>query len=360
MEKIVQYDSKMNELSFGKLKEKELDLFFSICYRMKNEGINEVVLSFQELKELSNYSNRNLDRFMKDLQGVYKKLLNITMEFETETKIIGFVLFTWYEIHKENRTVTIRVNDKYGYVLNDISKFTKFDLIEFVNLKSSYAKNMFKLLKQYDNEDKYNWYQIKLDNLKTLLDIPKSYKMSHIDSFVLAPILEQLKPCFKGLNLEKIKKGVKVDSLKFTWYKSKKNKDVIEMEVIKKRKSIGEKELAEHEQIVKQEANKELKKDENKIELVKKINITKSEYEELYKEYLKEIKQESNPTNKRIFDIMNKIKYTIIELETEKINIKKYTIDDIPEEKLLSKTGKKLVGMIRINRIEKILAEMNG
>lgn len=357
MGKIVEYDSKMNSLSFGKFKEKELDLFFSICYKLKNEGVNEIVLSFQELKELSNYSRNDIKRFTKDLESTYTKLLDVKFEIILSPGVKEkFVLFTSYRIDENQKEIKIRLNQDYSFILNDIEKFTKFDLMEFASLKSAYAKNMFRLLKQFDNNElKEKWFQIKLDDFKVMLDIPKSYKMSHIDSFVLSPILEQLKAYFSGLKLEKIKKGVKVESLKFTW-KAKKKKQVEEIQAIKKRSSIGEKELEEH-----QEQFQEIKKEINLMERMEKIKISKADYEDLYKKYLEDIGQEPTPTNKKIFNTMNKSKYEIIEFETkEYIQTKIYTVEDIDESLLVSKNGRKLVGMAKQHKIKKILEEMNS
>ena len=338
MGKIVEYDSKMNELNFGKFKEKEMDLFFSICYKMKNEGLNEVILTFQELKELSNYSNRNLDRFIKDLESTYDKMLNIKIRTETKTTITKIILFTKYNIEKEERIVKIKIHEDGKYLLNDIEKFTKFDLMEFVSLKSSYAKNMFKMLKQFDNEDSYNWYQIKIDDFKVMLDIPKSYKMIDIDKRVLSPIIEQLKPYFSGLKLEKIKKGVKVDSLKFIW-RAKKKKKVEEIQAIKKRDSIGEKEFREH-----QEQIQEIKEEIKQTNQIEKIKVTKAEYEDLYKKYLKDQKTEHTLFTRKGFDIANKNRYEIIENKKQKIQeelvssiYKIFMIENELEENLESK-----------------------
>ena len=357
---MVSYDSSMNSLNFGTFKEKELDLFFSICYKMKNEGVNEVVLTFQELKELSNYTKNDLKRFTSDLKGVYKKLLSITMEQETETEIHGFVLFTDYTIKKNERTVSIRVNDKYKYILNDIGKYTKFDLMEFVELKSVYSKNMFKILKQYEsNKQNEKWFEIKMERLKELLNIPNSYKISHIDKVVLTPILEQLKPLFQGLKIEKIKRGVKVDSLKFTW-KSKKEKkeDIIEVQPVKRKKSaLGEKELQEHEKNIQELEKKEIK-NISLDPVVELIKITRKDYEALYNDYLERLGEQHNPYMRKSFDFKNTNKYEIIE-EVEKKTRKKFTENDIDESLLVSKTGKKLVGTARKNKIEKLLEEMN-
>lgn len=369
MKKIVEYDSRINELNFGKFKEKELDLFFSICYKMKNEGINEVVLTFQELKELSSYTNRNLERFTKDLESTYDKLLDIKIRNETKKRIEKFVLFTKYVIEKEDKLIKIKLNEEFSFVLNDIGKFTKFDLIEFTSIKSSYAKNMFKILKQFEhNGNKEKWFEIKLELLKERLAIPKSYKMTHIDSFVLAPILEQLTSLFLGLKVEKIKKGRNIDSLKFTWKSRRGQKDdIIEIQPVKKKKAtLGEKELQEHEKeqlentILELEKKKKVKNipSDPIIELKK---ISKKDYENLYKDYLERLGEQHNLYMRKSFDFINKTKYEVIEdMEREQPKEKTlFTEKDIDESLLVSKTGKRLVGMARQHKIKKLLEDMN-
>lgn len=363
MAKLVEYDSKMNTLSFGKFREKELDLFFSICYKLKNEGVNEITLTFQELKELSNYSRNDIKRFTKDLESTYTKLLDVKFEVILSPGVRDkFVLFTSYRIDETQKEIKIRLNQDYSFVLNDIEKFTKFDLMEFASLKSAYAKNVFRLLKQFDNKDsKECWYQVKLDDFKVMLDIPIGYKMINIDQRVLSPILEQLKPYFNGLKLEKIKKGVRIDSLKFTWKARKKQKRIEEIKIVKRKKVLGEKELREHENIIqeREQENKIIDQVQNKK--VDKIKITNEEYKQLYLKHCKEHNIEpNNKVVKLAFDQANLKKYEVIEQKKRKIRPKKTMIlgTEISQNLLLSAKGKKLFGIARKNKIEKILEQM--
>ena len=73
---------------------------------------------------------------------------------------------------------------------------------------------MFKLLAQYNTTGIYN---ISIDDFRKKLDIPRSYRMTHINKSVLTPILTELPSYFKNLKLEKIKKGRNIDRLKFTF-----------------------------------------------------------------------------------------------------------------------------------------------
>lgn len=135
-----------------------------------------------------------------------------------------------------------------------------------------------------------------------------------------------------------------------------KNSKIEEIQFIKKKTSIGEKELEEHKKQF-----QEIKKEVNLKIQVEKIEISKVDYEELYKKYLEENNIKHSVQVKKIFDTMNKSKYEVMEFkQKEYIQTKIYTVEDIPEEKLLSKNGKRLAGMAKINKIKKILEEMNS
>ena len=75
-----------NNVSLTALKEKELDILMSVCYKLRDEGTKEVQLSFAELKELSQYHSKNLDRFVKDVEGVFNKFLKLRFRYEDEKK----------------------------------------------------------------------------------------------------------------------------------------------------------------------------------------------------------------------------------------------------------------------------------
>lgn len=278
MRKVVKYHNDINRLKLGKFKEKELDLLFSLFYKFKNKGTTEEVLTFQELKELSEHTR--MDRFINDLISLHDKLLMMIYQKINERGTIEkFTLFNRYFIDPESKTVIININPYFQYVLNDLlGNYTIFDLQELVNLNGNYAKNLFRLLKQFEST---NTYHAKIEDFKELLDIPTTYKMFNIDQKVLKPCMEQLKLYFPNLKLEKIKKGVKVEALKFTW--KKKQKEIIKVNpIIKYKPSIGEKEHIEWEKEV--ELNVA---DDNEVEVVKE-KISKNEFERMVQELMDE------------------------------------------------------------------------
>ncbi|MGL5572022.1 replication initiation protein, partial [Cetobacterium sp.] len=141
-------------------------------------------------------------------------------------------LFSEYTVNVEEKTITIQVHEKFEYILNKMLKegnYTKFELIEFVNLKSSYSKNMFKLLKQWEikKERKFD-----ISEFRNILDIPPKYRMSEIDKKILTPIMQELGQLFSNLKLEKIKTGRNVTGLKFLWSNTKLNSKLKNSEII--------------------------------------------------------------------------------------------------------------------------------
>lgn len=216
MNDIIKYNNDLNGVSFGKFKEKELDLFFSICFKAKEQGTNIIKIDFSELRSLSSYQNRSIKRFVEDLDNTYTKMLslNITVK-HSELSFTKFNLFNEYTVNAEERNITIQVNEKFSYILNNLLKnYTKFDLIDFVSLRSSYSKNMFKILKQWENK---NIKEFSLDELRDLLDIPVKYDASKINEKILKPIKKELSIFFLNLDILPIKKGRTIIGYTFVW-----------------------------------------------------------------------------------------------------------------------------------------------
>ena len=223
MNDIIKYNNDLNRVSFGKFKEKELDLFFSICFKAKEQGTNRIKIEFSDLRSLSAYQNRSLKRFIEDLDNTYTKMLGLNMTIKhSELSFTKFNLFNEYTVNAEERTITIQVNEKFEYILNNLlEKYTKFDLIDFVSLKSSYSKNMFKILKQWEGA---KGKEFSLDELRELLDIPVKYDAYKIKEKILNQIKKELSVFFPNLDMNPIKKGRVIIAYNFSW--GKKHQDI--------------------------------------------------------------------------------------------------------------------------------------
>lgn len=105
-------------------------------------------------------------------------------------------------------------------MLNDFEMFTKFELREFTEINSSYAKTIYRKLKQFKNT---GFYTVSIEEFKRLLDIPDSYRMYDIDRRILQKSMAELKPLFKSLSYkkEKAKKGNKIERISFIFEENK-------------------------------------------------------------------------------------------------------------------------------------------
>lgn len=211
----VKYHNNLNLFSFAGFKEKELDIFFTICYKLKERGENMVEINFNELKTLTDLTKKP-ERLKNYILQLNKKLLALNYQMEVkENEYEAFVFFTRLYTNFNTGKLEVSVQPQFAYLLNNlVEKYTKFDLLEFISLKSIYSKNMFKLLKQWDTKKEKEFV---IDDFRNILNVPPKYRMSEIDKFILTPITEELPQYFPNLKLEKIKTGKKVTSLKFTW-----------------------------------------------------------------------------------------------------------------------------------------------
>lgn len=125
-------------------------------------------------------------------------------------------MFTTFKINPEEGILTVRVNEDFIFMLNELEKFTKFELSEFVDIKSSYVKECYRRLKQFKDT---GWWLVTIEDFRYLLDIPDSYRMCDIDRRVLVPIYDELSTCFNNFEIEKIKEGNKITKLKFKFDK---------------------------------------------------------------------------------------------------------------------------------------------
>ena len=101
----------------------------------------------------------------------------------------------------DEKTVEIAVNKEFAWVLNELNvTFTAFELKEFISLKSSYAKEFYRRMKQFKSTGKWN---ISLEDFKRITDVPVNYRMCDIDIWVLKPIQKELGDRF-NLKIKKL------------------------------------------------------------------------------------------------------------------------------------------------------------
>ena len=216
MNEIVKYHKDFeNKLVLKNFTASELNFLMAICTKVRDKKEDEVIFSFNELKNISNWTNKNDKDFIHSLEMTNKKLIELTFRFENEKEIIMFVLFPTFHIDKDEKTLKVAVNTKFAYLLNNLSNnFNWYQLKDFTSLKSKYSKLLYKELMLF----KDTGYRIfKIEDFRKKLDIPEKYRMTHINQYVLKPIKEDLEHIFSNFEIVKIKNGREIAQIRFNF-----------------------------------------------------------------------------------------------------------------------------------------------
>lgn len=201
---LVKYQPELNTIPLRKFSPVEMNLFFSIVSRMRDKGDQTVRFTFDQLKDLSNYKPTANRRFIDDIKRTYDHLMDLRFGSQSKSGLSfeRFVMFTKFKINgdADEPYVDVEVYRDAIPLLNNLESWVRYALTEFRDLKSSYAKTMFRLLKGYRTTG-YAYFS--KAEFNELLDVPKSYKPGDIDRAALKPIREELTPLFKGLSIRK-------------------------------------------------------------------------------------------------------------------------------------------------------------
>ncbi|MFR4555099.1 MULTISPECIES: replication initiation protein [Peptoniphilus] len=221
---IVKFRNDFNSVALKNFTANELNLLLAISSKILNAGTREVRFTFLELKKMiklsKNYTN---DEFAEEIINVNRKLLMLNFELTNEDKdVIQFALFNAFITSKANKTLTVSVNSRFEFLLNELaSNFTRFELEEFVAIKNIYAKECYRRLKQFKST---GYWRISIERFREILDIPESYRTSNINIRVLKPIQKELSLYFGNLNIVKVKSedaGNPITHLEFFFDKEK-------------------------------------------------------------------------------------------------------------------------------------------
>jgi len=138
MNNIVKYHNNFNSIGLRNFNSNELNILMAICSRMKEKEEEVITFHFDKLKKLVNYS--------------------------------------------------------------DNVSFTAFELKEFLSLKSSYAKEFYRRMKQFKST---GIWRVSIEEFRKMLDISEKYKIGEIDKWVLKPIQKELGDRF-NLKIKKL------------------------------------------------------------------------------------------------------------------------------------------------------------
>lgn len=236
---VVKYHNDLNRVVMRDWTATEMNIFFGILSKIKEQNTKEVVLSVKTIRDIteSNDSYKK-NRWYESLKSLISKLAKIHYYHEDENSYELLLLFQKFKINKDNETLSVKVSADFEYILNQLNmNFTNWRLEDFIDLKSSYSKTLFRLLKQYRTVGKRRFT---IQEFRTLLNIPKSYNTGMVKKRIIDNSLLELQGYLRGLKCKVIKEnsqGNPITAYEFTWqaemtskynpnkYKKKKKKD---------------------------------------------------------------------------------------------------------------------------------------
>lgn len=215
---VVKYHNDLNTVNLRKWSAEEMNFFFSIIAKVRDEGKRLIIFDTDELRELAGDDKKNLDRWNQTMESVAVKVLDLKYFERTSSTFMAMNLFSYFRVDANARTVEVEVSSKFEYVTNKLeAQFTRYELEEFTSIRSTYAKTMYRLLKQWRLKGER---EFQTDELRTLLQVPETYTGGEVTRRVVKPIEKELSKLFRGFKCKVIKsnkKGNPVIGYKFTW-----------------------------------------------------------------------------------------------------------------------------------------------
>ncbi|MBR2157709.1 MAG: replication initiation protein, partial [Campylobacter sp.] len=159
-------------------------------------------------------------------------LLSFKVKYSVENRHYAFICFEKLKLEYADDgepIMKIKAQEDFFELITNLQLgFTQFELKEFIGIKGKYAKNLYRLLKQFRST---GFLKMEWQEFCKVMQIPTSYKMSHIDQKILKPCVAELSTepnlfnskttIFKNLKYEKIKdkmgrgRGGKVIGIEF-------------------------------------------------------------------------------------------------------------------------------------------------
>lgn len=222
---VVRYNNGLNGVALRTFSAVDMDLFWTICSKMKRKGTNQEIFSFEEIREISKYNQRGTEVFSNDVIRMADRLGNLAFYFEDEHVWERLNLFQRFLVDKDKETLTVKVNEQFEFILNSIgTNFTRFELEIMTNLTSSYSKELYRqLMAHRDKNSKRGAWFVRVDDFRDLLAVPESFRMTNINKRILEVAEKEFTQpnkdgvaIFSSFRVEKVKarKGNKIQSFR--------------------------------------------------------------------------------------------------------------------------------------------------
>lgn len=201
---IVTYDNTFNKTNLTFLTHAQSHVLMAVLSKMgkeiDEEGRFVAEYEFKEIRRMTGMKELYASRLKK----VLKDLIDTKVEFFEDGKSYSGTLFESCEATSKNSVkVTLSIDMTKKLLLNK-NGYTILELNEYMELKSKYAKELYRLLRQFRHTG--NLMIRKDDFLKMLLP-PKTYDEYEFIRKILMSAIEENKKHFKSLRMTNFTKN---------------------------------------------------------------------------------------------------------------------------------------------------------
>lgn len=213
--------NEFNEVSMRQWTAKEMDLFIAIVSKVMNKKQDVVTLDTEELRAIIS-EKKNLDRWKETVVSVVNKIGELKYHSYTDKAYSLVFPFSKFDVFFDEKKIEVKVSEHFEKIINVILKngeFTFYELEEFVQIKSTYAKTMYRHLKQWRTTGKA---EFSIERFREMLDVPESYTSGEVTRRVVLQIMKELSPFFEDLEYKVIKgsgRGTPIKSYIFKFTK---------------------------------------------------------------------------------------------------------------------------------------------
>lgn len=175
----------------------EFNILTTLLYKMKDSDDSLTVLYEDFLDEMNCPNGFDITRLKN-----YTQILN--------DSLYSLGVFSHLELNKETRMIEAELNEDYLYLIESEESLIALDLDILRQYRKSHSKRIYSLITNACHEE------LLLADFNQKIKVPVSYNTSSVMGEIIEPFIEESTLINNPYEVEKIKRGRKIHSLKFT------------------------------------------------------------------------------------------------------------------------------------------------
>jgi len=214
-----------NSINIKSFKEKDIDIFVAITYKIALSPNKEIIIEQEELRKLTGMGeNVSISVYNAHVNELLEKLQGSTYVYfndKTNEKVYVNIL-EYMKINVVTGDVTIKATPFFQEILEVNIKeggFFSIDVNLNLILSGKYTKIISLMLQQWNN---FGRFYISKEKLYEKLQLSEKANVKYVNNEIIMPAVKQLGKQFIDLKVEKMKKGRSITGYLFTFQTHKK------------------------------------------------------------------------------------------------------------------------------------------